>query len=99
MTEQIDVSEVTIDVTQTTEEINETIEQLNESNKHITPRNMFYANDAMQPPPENASIEDKIKYKEILKSVKRLRKLEKNPVFRIKQLDLKTAINQEKYDN
>lgn len=82
---QPDASAITVDVTDTTEEVIENsappIEYIN--------RNMFYANDALRPPPPSASKEDKRRYQQIKKSIKRLRKLEKNPIFMVQMLDLK----------
>jgi len=61
----------------------------------IKERNMFYANDALKPPPPNASEIDKRKYQQIRDSVKRLRRLEKNPLFQIQMMDLKTKMKNE----
>jgi hypothetical protein len=83
--QEYDVTDVTVDVTQTTEEVIENAE----TPVDYVNRNMFYANDALQPPPPHASAVDKKRYQQIKKSVKRLRKLEKNPIFIIKMLDMK----------
>jgi hypothetical protein len=64
-----------------------------------TRRNFFYANDALKPPPSTASVVDKIKYQQILKSVKRLRRLEKNPLFQVQMMDLKKEIKDESNDS
>lgn len=80
-----DASAVTVDVTNTTEEVVENHEPPIE----YVERNMFYANDALTPPPPSASQADKKKYQQIKKSVKRLRKLEKNPIFMVQMMDLK----------
>ena len=85
---EVNASAVTVDVTNTTEEIEEVIEN-QESTVEYVNRNMFYANDALQPPPPGASKEDKKRYQQIKKSVKRLRKLEKNPIFMIQMMDMK----------
>lgn len=82
---QPDASAVTVDVTNTTEEV---IENSEPPIEYIN-RNMFYANDALRPPPPSASEEDKKRYQQIKKSVKRLRKLEKNPIFMVQMMDLK----------
>lgn len=82
---QPDASAVTVDVTNTTEEV---IENFEPPIEYIN-RNMFYANDALRPPPPSASEEDKRRYQQIKKSVKRLRKLEKNPIFMVQMMDLK----------
>lgn len=84
-----DVTEVTIDVTDTTEEV---IENTEPPVEYVN-RNMFYANDALQPPPPYASEADKRKYQQIKKSVKRLRRLEKNPLFIVQMMDLKQQEN------
>jgi len=80
-----DASAVTVDVSDTTEEVIENTEPPIE----YVERNMFYANDALRPPPPSASEADKKKYQQIKKSVKRLRKLEKNPLFIVQMMDLK----------
>lgn len=80
-----EASAVTVDVTNTTEEVNENQEPPIE----YVERNMFYANDAFNPPPPSASEADKKRYQQIKKSVKRLRKLEKNPLFIVQMMDLK----------
>lgn len=80
-----DASAVTVDVTNTTEEV---IENPEPPIEYIE-RNMFYANDALLPPPPHASAADKKKYQQIKKSVKKLRKLEKNPIFMVQMMDLK----------
>ena len=84
MTEEI----IDVESQEVSQEVVEPVEYVN--------RNMFYANDALTPPPYNASEVDKKRYQQIKKSVKRLRKLEKNPIFIIKRLDEKqrsTEIN------
>ena len=84
-----EASAVTVDVTNTTEEVpDEVIENTEQPIEYIE-RNMFYANDAFLPPPPSASEADKRKYQQIKKSVKRLRKLEKNPLFIVQMMDLK----------
>lgn len=83
MTQEYDATDVTIDVTDTTQEV---IENKEPPVEHIN-RNMFYANDALQPPPPHASAADKKRYQQIKKSVKRLRKLEKNPIFVVQMMD------------
>lgn len=85
MSEDFVASEVTVDVTDTTEEVIENPEPPIE----YVERNMFYANDAMFPPPAHASEADKRKYQQIKKSVKKLRRLEKNPIFMVQMMDLK----------
>lgn len=95
-------SAVTVDVTNTTEEVIDTSEQQtntinvddlefepSEEQKEYIERNLFYANDAYLPPPPHASAEDKRKYQQIKKSVKKLRRLEKNPIFMVQMMDLK----------
>lgn len=84
-----DASAVTVDVTTTTEEVNEEVIENTEPPIEYINRNMFYANDALRPPPPSASEADKRKYQQIKKSVKRLRKLEKNPLFIVQMMDLK----------
>jgi hypothetical protein len=61
-------------------------------------RNLFYANDALKPPPPDASEIDKRKYQQIRKSVKRLRRLEKNLLFQVQMLDLKKQVKEESND-
>ena len=78
----------------------ENIEQAPEElTPNFTQRNLFFANDAFNPPPSNASIVDKIRYQQIKESVKRLRKLERNPLFRIKQLDVRAQVEKESNDS
>ncbi len=88
-----DASAVTVDVTDTTEEINEenlaTLTEIPEEPVEYIERNLFYANDALRPPPSSASEADKKKYQQIKKSVKKLRRLEKNPIFMVQMMDLK----------
>jgi hypothetical protein len=88
-----------------TEENNEmNIEEVIENNEEYespvehTVRNLFYANDALQPPPPTASEIDKRKYQQIRQSVKRLRRLEKNPLFQIQMMDLKKQVESESND-
>jgi len=80
-----DASAVTVDVTDVTEEVTENEELPIE----YVERNMFYANDAWLPPPATASEADKKRYQQIKKSVKKLRRLEKNPIFMVQMMDLK----------
>ena len=82
-----DASAVTVDVTNTTEEVSDTLQE--EQEKEYIERNLFYANDAFLPPPPHASEADKRKYQQIKKSVKKLRRLEKNPIFMVQMMDLK----------
>lgn len=86
---EYDATDVTVDVTGTTEEV---IENTEPPVNYIN-RNMFYANDALLPPPPYASEADKKRYQQIKKSVKRLRKLEKNPIFMVKMLDMRMESN------
>ncbi len=94
MTEEYNASDVTVDVTETTEEV---IENTEPPIEYVN-RNMFYANDALRPPPPYASEVDKRKYQQIKKSVKRLRKLEKNPLFIVQMMDLKKQQEHESND-
>lgn len=64
----------------------------------IVERNLFYANDALKPPPPGASDIDKKKYQQIRQSVKRLRRLEKNTLFQIQMMDLKKQMKDESND-
>lgn len=86
MTEELNAQDVIIDVTPIENDIPE---EVIETPVEYENRNMFYANDAMQPPPHYASAADKKRYQQIKKSVKRLRRLERNPIFIIKMLDMK----------
>jgi hypothetical protein len=81
-------------------ELNSEEEILNDENYEspIVQRNMFYANDALKPPPPDASEIDKRKYLQIRESVKRLRRLEKNPLFQIQMMDLKQQVKDESND-
>lgn len=97
MTEEYNASDLTVDVTETTEEVIENTEPPIEPIEYVN-RNMFYANDALLPPPQNASEEDKRKYQQIKKSVKRLRKLEKNPIFIVQMMDMKKQQENESND-
>jgi len=67
--------------------------------KPIVERNLFFANDAFNPPPANASLVDKIRYQQIKESVKRLRKLERNTLFKIKQMDVRAQVEKESNDS
>jgi len=99
MNDNEDVSNLTVDVTDTTKEVIELpdggsllpVEENDSAQEEQvwTERNMFYANDALAPPPSSASEADKKRYQQIKKSVKRLRKLEKNPIFIVHMMDLK----------
>jgi len=82
-----DASAVTVDVTNTTEEVSDTPQE--EQQKEYIERNMFYAQDALRPPPPSASAADKKRYQQIKQSVKKLRRLEKNPIFMVQMMDLK----------
>lgn len=96
MTEELNAQDVIIDVTPIEDDKTEEVIENTETPVEYINRNMFYANDALTPPPYNASEVDKKRYQQIKKSVKRLRKLEKNPIFIIKRLDEKqrsTEIN------
>lgn len=64
----------------------------------IVERNLFYANDALKPPPPDASDVDKKKYQQIRESVKRLRRLERNTLFQIQMMDLKKQMKDESND-
>lgn len=64
----------------------------------IVERNLFYANDALKPPPPDASDIDKKKYQQIRESVKRLRRLERNTLFQIQMMDLKKQMKDESND-
>lgn len=83
-------SEVTIDITSTTEDVTEV--ELPEQPPTLQ-RNMFYAQDGLFGEDRGLSKEDKMRYNDIKRRVKRLRKLERSPLFEVKKMMIREESN------
>lgn len=84
--EEFDLSNYTIDVTDTTEEVVEYDGDTDEEQIERSPRNIFYAEDAFQVLPRDASPEDKEFHRKLKKSVKRLRRMQRSPLFEVQRM-------------
>lgn len=85
----INASDLTIDVTDTTKEVKEfdDIEQYQvEQPKDDRIRNIFYGQDAFTPLPKDASPEDREFHRKLKKSIKRLRRFERSPLFEVQRM-------------
>ncbi len=82
-------NDVTIDITDVTEEVTEEEAIVAQEPTPEPPRNMFYAQDALGSPPPNLSKEERMRYNNIRRRVKKLRRLERSPLFQVQKMMMK----------